>query len=206
MSERSRGMSSTTKLVILGAGIASVAALVVASTGCSTGRKVDMVGGGRDALAKSEGEGKAAMSGSPERVDLALDRFSALFADYRPEAVAGAARELYSDDAYFNDGFVELTGSEAIAEYFGRSAEATAAIEVDIEEIVKTSDGVYLRWVMTFTIHHRKMTFVAPGMSHLRFTSDGRISYHRDYWDGSGALSEMVPFAGSLLRAIKARM
>jgi limonene-1,2-epoxide hydrolase len=206
MSEKSPGISRTTRLVLLGAGVASVAALVVAATGCSTGRKVDMVGGGRDALAESEAPGRAAMSGSPEKVDAALARFEALFADYRPEAVGSVARELYADDAYFNDGFVELTGAETIAAYFGRSAEGTAAIEVEIEEMTKTADGVYLRWVMTFTIHHRKMTFVAPGMSHLRFTPEGRIAYHRDYWDGSGALSEMIPFAGSLLRAIKGRM
>ena len=206
MNTRTTGMSSTTKLILLGAGVASVAAIVVASTACSTGRKVDMVGRGRDALAESEGAGRAAMSGNPATIDQSLDRFRALFADYRPDAVASAARGLYSEDAYFNDGFVELTGSEAIAAYFGRSAEATAAIDVDIEETVKNADGVYLRWVMTFTIHHRKMTFVAPGMSHLRFTPEGRISYHRDYWDGSGALSEMIPFAGSLLRAIKSRL
>jgi limonene-1,2-epoxide hydrolase len=206
MSNRTGSMSRTTKLVILGAGVASVAALVVASTGCSSGRRVDMVGGGRDALAKSEAPGREAMSSAPDRVDLAIERFHALFADYRPEAVSAAARDLYSEDAYFNDGFVELHGSEKIAEYFGRSAAGTAAIDVQIEEMTKTADGVYLRWVMTFTIHHRKMTFVAPGMSHLRFTPDGRISYHRDYWDGSGALAEMVPFTGSILRAVKARL
>lgn len=199
-------MNKGTKLIIFGAGLASVAALVVASTGCSTGRRVDMVGAGNDALARSEADGRAAMAGDPERVELALERFRALFADYRPEAVGTVARELYSDDAYFNDGFVELRGAGAIASYFGRSAEATVAIDVDIDEIVKTADGVYLRWVMTFTIHHRKMTFVAPGMSHLRFSPDGRITYHRDYWDGSGALAEMVPFTGAILRAVKSRL
>jgi len=206
MSEHSNRMSRTTKLVILGAGVASVAALVVATTGCSSGRRVDMVGGGRDALAKSEAQGRDAMSAAPDEVDLTIDRFHALFADYRPEKVSAAARELYSEDAYFNDGFVELHGADEIAEYFGRSAAGTAAIDVQVEELTKTADGVYLRWVMTFTIHHRKMTFVAPGISHLRFTPDGRISYHRDYWDGSGALSEMVPIAGSILRAVKKRL
>lgn len=206
MSKQSNRMSRTTRLVILGAGVASVAALVVATTGCSSGRRVDMVGGGRDALAKSQAPGREAMSVAPDKVDQTIDRFHALFADYRPETVSVAARELYSEDAYFNDGFVELHGADEIAEYFARSAAGTAAIDVEVEEMTKTADGAYLRWVMTFTIHHRNMTFVAPGMSHLRFTPGGRISYHRDYWDGSGALAEMVPFTGSILRAVKSRL
>lgn len=206
MSEKSNRLSGTTKLVILGAGIASVAALVVATTACSSGRRIDMVGSGKDALAKTEGEGKAAMSGSPETIDRSLEQFRELFANFRPEPVAGNAAALYSSEAYFNDGFVELKGSPAIAAYFARSAEATRSIDVDIEDITRAGDGVYVRWIMTYTINYRSMTIRAPGISHLRFTPEGQISYHRDYWDGSGALAEMVPLTGSVLRAIKGRL
>lgn len=206
MSKKGNGWSGTTKLVILGAGIASVAALVVATTACSSGRRIDMVGSGKDALAKTEGEGKAAMSGSPETIDRSLEQFRELFANFRPEPVASHATELYSADAYFNDGFVELKGSPAIASYFARSAEATQSIDVEIEDITRSVDGVYVRWIMTYTINYRSMTIRAPGISHLRFTPEGQISYHRDYWDGSGALAEMVPLTGSVLRAIKGRL
>ncbi len=206
MNKKGNGWSPTTKLVVLGAGIASVAALVVASTACSSGRRIDMVGGGKDALAQSEGEGKVAMAGSPATIDGALEQFRDLFVDFRPDAVAGNAAGLYSSDAYFNDGFVELKGSPAIAAYFARSAGATRSIDVEIEDITRSADGVYVRWIMTYTIHYRSMTIQAPGISHLRFTPEGRISYHRDYWDGSGALAEMIPLTGSILRAVKGRL
>lgn len=206
MSKSNRTWSRATKLVLLGAGVASVAALVVGTTACSSGRRVDLVGAGRDAQARTEAGGRAAMSGSPETIDRSLARFRELFADFRPEVARSNAASLYSEDAYFNDGFVELTGTAAIADYLGRSAEATEAIEVEIEQITRTEDGVYLRWIMTYTIHYRSMTIVAPGISHLRFTPEGRISYHRDYWDGSGALMEVVPLGGATLRAIKGRL
>ena len=206
MSKSDRTWSRTTKLLVLGAGVASVAALVVGTTACSSGRRVDMVGQGRDAQRRTEAAGRVAMSGSPETIDRSLAQFRELFADFRPEAARNNAATLYSEDAYFNDGFVELTGSAAIADYFGRSAEATEAIEVEIEQVTPTEDGVYLRWIMTYTIHYRSMTIVAPGISHLRFTPEGRISYHRDYWDGSGALMEVVPLGGSLLLAVKGRL
>jgi len=206
MSKSDRSWGRATKLIVLGAGVASVAALVAATTACSSGRKVDMVGRGGEAQRRTEAEGRIAMSGSPETIDRSLARFRELFADFRPEAARKNAASLYSGDAYFNDGFVELTGSAAIADYFHRSAEATEAIEVEIEQITPTEDGVYLRWIMTYTIHYRSMTIVAPGISHLRFTPEGQISYHRDYWDGSGALMEVVPLGGSLMRAIKRRL
>ena len=206
MSKSTRTWSRVTKLVVLGAGVASVAALVVGTAACSSGRRVDLVGAGRDAQRRTEAGGRAAMSGSPETIDRSLARFRELFADFRPEVARSNAAGLYSEDAYFNDGFVELTGSAAIADYLGRSAEATEAIEVDIEQITRTEDGVYLRWIMTYTIHYRSMTIVAPGISHLRFTPEGRISYHRDYWDGSAALMEAVPLGGATLRAIKSRL
>ncbi len=206
MGRRSRGLSRPAKLILYGAGVASVAALVIAAVRRSRGRTVDMVGGGRKALAETEQRGRAAMGGAPEVVDGTLERFRALFDDFHPDAVAARARELYSDDAYFNDGFVELRGADAIARYLGRSAEATASIHVDIEQITRGEEGVYLRWVMTFTIHHMSMTIAAPGISHLRLTPAGTVCYHHDYWDGSGALAEMVPFAGSLLRAIKTKL
>jgi steroid Delta-isomerase len=206
MSKSDRAWSRVAKLVVLGAGVASVAALVVGTTACSSGRRVDLVGQGRDAQGRTEAGGRAAMSGPPETIERSLARFHELFADFRPEAARSNAASLYSEDAYFNDGFVELTGSVAIADYLGRSAEATEAIEVDIEQITRSDDGVYLRWIMTYTIHYRSMTIVAPGISHLRFTPEGRVSYHRDYWDGSGALMEVVPLGGATLRAIKGRL
>ena len=44
-----------------------------------------------------------------------------------------------------------------------------------------------------------------PG-SHLRFAADGRIAYHRDYWDAAEEVYEKVPLLGGLLRRIKRRL
>ena len=143
----------------------------------------------------------------PAAVDAGLGRFMAIFADFTPDSVREAATEAYADDAYFNDGFAELEGSQAVAAYFERTAAATAAIDVEIEDRVAAGNEVYLRWVMTFTTSGRRArTIVAPGMTHLRFDGDGRILYHRDYWDASGALAEFVPFMSSILRSVRSRL
>lgn len=140
-------------------------------------------------------------------IEAGIDRFLVVFADFNPAAVAAAARQAYADEAYFNDGFAELEGAETIAAYFERTARSTATIEVEIEDRVVAGSEVYLRWVMRFTTTGRRArTIVAPGMTHLRFDGDGRILYHRDYWDASGALAEFVPLMSPILRSVRSRL
>lgn len=201
--KRTRKLSRSAKLMMLGTGVASIAAILLTSA-CAS-KRVDLLSKGKDALDKTEKDGKEAMKSHPEKVDRALERFDKLFRDFKPQAVSDGARWLYSPDIYFNDGFVELKGSDAVARYLGRSAEQTAEIKVEVEELTKLEAGVYVRWVMTFTTKGGT-TVVAPGISHLRFNSDGRITYHRDYWDAGSALAEFVPVAGALLRAVKSKL
>jgi limonene-1,2-epoxide hydrolase len=161
------------------------------------------MGQGGDALERTAATAVA----DPSAIETGIDRFMAVFADFSPEAVRQAAREAYAENAYFNDGFAELEGSEAIAAYFERTAEATATIEVEIEDRVAAGNEAYLRWVMAFTTTGRRSrTIVAPGMTHLRFDADGQVIYHRDYWDSSGALAEFVPLMGSILRSVRSRL
>jgi len=201
--KRTRKLSRSAKLMMLGTGVASIAALLLTSS-CSS-RRVDLLSKGREALDKTEKDSKETMKSYPEKVDKGLERFNSLFTDFQPQAVSDGARWLYSPDVYFNDGFVELKGSDAVARYLGRSASQTAEIKVDVEEITKTDNAVYVRWVMEFTTKGG-VTVVAPGISHLRFNQDGRITYHRDYWDAGSALAEFVPLTGAILRGVKSRL
>lgn len=165
----------------------------------------DLRGAGPEALAATEDEARMAMSVGSEAVDGGLARFLTLFETFEPAPVADAARALYADDAYFNDGFVELEGRDAVADYLARSAEHASALEIEIEEVVRTESGVYVRWMMLFTTSGGREVH-APGISHLRFAVDGRIVYHRDYWDASGALASMVPIVGPVLEAVRKRL
>ncbi len=201
MTRHNRRANRSTQLAIVGAGVAAIAALALFNS--RTKRRVDLIARGREALDKTEKEAKETLKSYPEKVDKGLERFQKLFEDFRPQAVSDASRWLYAPGVYFNDGFVELKGSDALARYLGRSAEMTAELKVDVEEVLKSDNGVYVRWSMTFTTKSN-LTVVAPGISHLRFNPDGRITYHRDFWDAGSALAELVPFAGAMLRGVKA--
>ena len=186
---------------IVGGAVLVVSFMMVAACRSSG----DLRGAGPDALAASEEEGRLAMREAAAAVDDGLGRFLALFDTFDPAPVAEAARGLYAEDAYFNDGFVELEGREAIADYLARSAGHASALDIEIEEIVRSDTGVYVRWMMRFTTSGGKAVH-APGISHLRFDVAGRILYHRDYWDASGALASMVPVVGRVLEAVRKRL
>jgi len=64
--------------------------------------------------------------------------------------------------------------------------------------------GAALVW--DFTFESGGSTRTVRGASHLRLAPDGRIAYHRDYWDVAEELYEKVPLLGTLMRAIKRRL
>jgi limonene-1,2-epoxide hydrolase len=194
------------RVVALGAVLATLAVVLVVGVtmGCSSTGPRDLVGRGREALAATQAAAAADLPA--EVVDASLARFLNLFETFEPAAVREAALGLYAERAYFNDGFVELEGNQTIAAYLERTATATRSLEVEVEDVDRRGGEVYVRWVMTFTTVRKSTTIVAPGISHLRFDPAGRVVYHRDYWDGSGALAELVPLVGPVLRAVRARL
>mgnify|MGYP001819194234 FL=1 len=173
-----------------------------APTTTRTGRHSDLVGAGRDALARTRPKDVDTIA-----IDEGVERFLELFETFDSDSVAAAARALYANNAYFNDVFVELWGANAVADYLAQSADKTADIEIDVEDCVQAEGEVYLRWTMRFETNGlRSRTVTAPGITHLRFDDGGRIAYHRDYWDGSGALAEFVPLVGGVLRSVRSSL
>jgi hypothetical protein len=41
------------------------------------------------------------------------------------------------------------------------------------------------------------------GATHIRFANDGRVEFHRDYWDAAEELYEKLPVLGGLMRGLK---
>ncbi len=45
-----------------------------------------------------------------------------------------------------------------------------------------------------------------PGVTHLRFDRDQRITTHTDLFDAAGGFYEALPVIGTMLRAVKRRL
>ena len=68
--------------------------------------------------------------------------------------------------------------------------------------------GAMLTWDMSYRVKRWRPASVRSihGATHLRFAADGRISYHRDYWDAANELYAQFPIVGPLMRYLKRRL
>jgi hypothetical protein len=83
--------------------------------------------------------------------------------------------------------------------------------QVDAPRFVVThsvlqDDQAFLTWDFLFRMRRfYDEEQCIRGATHVRFASDGRVAYHRDYWDAAEELYEKLPVVGSLMRWLKTR-
>ena len=122
------------------------------------------------------------------------------------ESLKDIAR-VYADDAYFKDPFNEVRGLEKIRPLFDEMFVRLDDPRFTIIEAIEQENSVVLIWDFEFRIKRLDPTRLRRirGASHIRFAADGRVSFHRDYWDAAGELYEQLPVIGSLMRWLKKR-
>lgn len=122
-------------------------------------------------------------------------------------STVNAITAIYANDAYFRDPFNEVTGSEKIRHLFADMFVRLSEPVFNITETIEEPHGALLIWDFTFRIKALKpqITRRIHGSSHIRFATDGRVQYHRDYWDAAGELYEQLPLLGVLMRFLKKR-
>jgi hypothetical protein len=123
-----------------------------------------------------------------------------------PEGVASIA-EVYTADAHFRDPFNDVTGIEPIKHIFAGMFVQLDEPRFTIIETIEQDHGAMLIWDFEFRLRKLKpaMKRRIHGASHIRFAADGRVHYHRDYWDAAGELYEQLPLVGVLMRFLKRR-
>jgi len=114
--------------------------------------------------------------------------------------------ELYTEQAFFKDPFNEVKGLAAIRAIFAHMFEALDAPRFEVREAFSQGDQAFLSWDFHFRLKGKNSPQIIHGSSHLRFAPDGRVSYHRDYWDAAEELYEKLPLLGGLLRWLKKRL
>lgn len=136
-----------------------------------------------------------------------LERLKRYWEELTPEAV-GRLAEVYAEDASFRDPFNEVRGVEAIGHVFAKMYATLHEPRFAIVETLEEGEGALLVWDFTFRIKAWRpaVTRTIRGASHVRFAPDGRVAYHRDYWDAAGELYAQLPVVGGLMRWLARRM
>ncbi|MBK7658991.1 MAG: nuclear transport factor 2 family protein [Betaproteobacteria bacterium] len=116
--------------------------------------------------------------------------------------------EVYALDAYFRDPFNEVTGLPAIQGIFRHMYEPLVDPRFVILETIEEGDRLVLTWDMLYRIRKFKPEVERKihGLSLLRFDAQGRVAYHRDYWDAAGELYAQLPLVGPLMRFLAKKM
>ncbi len=122
------------------------------------------------------------------------------------EASLARIDTVYAPGAYFKDPFNEVDGVEAIRRIFAHMFVQIDAPRFVVKDVVCEGDQALMTWDFHFRMRRfNREPQVIHGASHLRFAADGRVSFHRDYWDAAEELYEKLPFLGGLMRWLKRR-
>lgn len=140
-----------------------------------------------------------------------IDRFCEVYeqlADLNLDDLEG----LYGSDVVFQDPVTTHTGLAAVKAYFSGLLQNTSSCMFTIHNVIDCADNRehidhVVVWTMTLETSALKkgQPVTLDGTTLLRI-EDGRISYHRDYYDMGEMIYENVPLLGSIIRSIKKRM
>ena len=138
--------------------------------------------------------------------DPRVQRIAEFFETLQPASVQ-RMDALYTQDAYFKDPFNEVRGLEEVQRIFSHMYVALDEPHFVVTNTVTQGDQCFIVWDFKFRFKRFDTVTVQTvrGCSHLQLASDGRIAFHRDYWDAAEELYEKLPFVGSLMRWLKKR-
>lgn len=113
--------------------------------------------------------------------------------------------QFYAKNAYFKDPFNEVNDFEAIRLIFADMFEKVSNPRFVVHTAFESGEQAFLAWNFLFETGtgSKQTTIQCRGSSHLKFQPDGKVKYHRDYWDVAEELYEKIPVLGALMRWIK---
>lgn len=112
--------------------------------------------------------------------------------------------EFYTADAYFKDPFNEVHGIEKITHIFTHMFAQVDGPRFIVTGSVLQDEQAFLTWDFLFRMKRFSTEEQCiRGATHIRFANNGRVEFHRDYWDAAEELYEKLPVLGALMRGLK---
>ena len=115
--------------------------------------------------------------------------------------------DYYTPNVYFKDPFSEVCSLADMHAIFRHMYDSLDQPRFVVAESIVDGNQCFLTWNFEFHFKNFDTTTLQTirGTSHLRFTADGFIDYHCDYWDAAEELYEKLPWVGGLMRWLKKR-
>lgn len=117
-------------------------------------------------------------------------------------------QEVYREDIRFIDPAHEIRGLDELRAYFHCLYKDLQSIDFHFSPPLIVENSGSVRWRMTFS--HKGLAKGKPlsleGISYIEFDGEGKVFFHRDYFDLGAMLYEHVPLLGRLVLFIKKRL
>ena len=110
----------------------------------------------------------------------------------------------YDENVFFKDPFNEFKGRDKLTRVFSHMFDNLENPHFVILESIKNSEGAFLTWDFYLKIKGRRHKI--HGSSHLKYSKENRIIYHRDYWDVGEEILLKIPFIKFVYRYIQKKM
>lgn len=134
-----------------------------------------------------------------------LDALTRFYQELTPADLARFP-QFYTEHAFFKDPFNEVRGVAAIQRIFAHMYAQVAEPRFVVTERLADDHSAMLVWEFRYFRKDRGEMERIRGVSHLRFAEDGRVAYHRDYWDAAEELYAKLPVVGGVMRWLQRKL
>jgi SnoaL-like domain len=176
--------------------------------GCSASpnRTADDLASYRKAMEKVTPSGLK--PGSPGE-SAALERFKTFLQSISdPKYLQANTLNVYSADAYLDDTLAIHHGAAEIEAYFLKTSAAMTQYKVTIQDTARSGDDFYIRWTMIFAAPALSggQPVHSEGISQIRFNREGKVAFHRDFWDSGQNFYAHLPVVGGAVGFVRKRL
>ncbi|MES2439384.1 MAG: nuclear transport factor 2 family protein [Verrucomicrobiota bacterium] len=176
--------------------------------GCSAApnQSAEQVAGYRKAMGKVAPSGLKPGGPGEEAALLRFQTFLQSIGDRK--YVEENTLNVYSADAYLDDTLAIHHGGAEIEAYFLKTSETMTSYQVTIEDTARSGDDFYIRWTMVFAAPALSggKPVHSVGISQVRFNREGKVAFHRDFWDSGQNFYAHLPAVGGAVGFVKKRL
>ncbi|MBN1956858.1 MAG: nuclear transport factor 2 family protein [Desulfuromonadales bacterium] len=133
-----------------------------------------------------------------------LEHFKTVYQELNRDSL-DKLESIYAPDIHFIDPAHRIKGFESLSSYFSSLYQNLDSIIFTFETEIVSGNHVVLTWSMKFS--HPRIAKGRPvcveGCSWLEFNNDGKVIFHRDYFDMGAMLYEHLPLLGRIITKIK---
>jgi len=140
---------------------------------------------------------------SEEQLEAWTTKVREAFTPFEAERAAENFPKAYDEDFYFRDAFHLYTDLQEMTDYMVKTAEASPGVTFTFRPAIQNGIDIILPWTMILPSKDGGDAQKSLGVSHLRFSPEGKVIFHQDYWDSADVLVKRVPIANGIIELVR---